>query len=225
MINVVVVDDQPLVRAAVCQILASYPDIAVVGEAADGTNAVRELRRTRADVVVMDIQMPDTDGIEATKRIRSEPELSGTAVLILTTFENDENVAAALRAGANGFIGKTAQPEKIAEAVRVVHAGDAVLSPMATTALVARYLGGVSQPGANGPRLSLHEPLTPRESEVLHLVAQGLSNQDIARQLVISVHTAKTHVNRIMVKLDARTRTDIVVWAYETGFIVPPSVG
>ncbi|MDO5628069.1 MAG: response regulator transcription factor [Mobilicoccus sp.] len=222
MIRVLIVDDQVLIRSAVGQILSMYPDIEVVGEADNGQAALRQLRATPADVVVMDIQMPGLDGIEVTTRIRADDTLSDTLVLILTTFDDDANVAAALQAGASGFLGKSAQPEQIANAIRVVHAGEAILSPAATSALITRYLAGVSTPGQS--RLTLREALTPREGEVLHLVARGLSNEEIADELVISTHTAKTHVNRIMVKLDARNRTELVVWAYETRFVTPPGL-
>ncbi len=220
-IRVVVVDDQPVIRAAVANLIAHEPDLEVVGEAATGSDAVRVVRRERPDVVVMDIRMPDGDGIEATRAICDDPELSGTRVLILTTFEDEAYVVEALRAGAGGFIGKGADPDEIITAVRTVHAGDALLSPRATRTLIDRYArtgrhaASSAQPAAD---LGL---LTDRESEVLVRVAQGLSNAQIAEALVISPLTAKTHVNRIMTKLGAHDRAQLVIAAYENGLIQP----
>lgn len=218
MIRVLVVDDQPLIRGAVAQILGAAADLNVVGEAAEGGTAIRMARSMRPDVVLMDVRMPGVDGIAATSAICAEPDLCSTRVLMLTTFEDEENVAAALRAGASGFLGKGADPDEIADAVRTVHAGEALLSPAATRSLISRYLAGpvTHEPGE---QQVLDEPLTPREHEILRLVARGMSNAEIAADLVISPHTAKTHVNRIMAKLGAHDRAQVVVWAYENGVV------
>lgn len=223
MTTVLVVDDQTLIRQAVNQILASHPDIDVVGEAADGAEAIRRATGLHPDVVLMDIRMPELDGIQATAAICADPALAATRVLILTTFEEDEYLVAALRAGASGFIGKGAEPDAIARAVRAIHAGDALLSPAATQALITRYV----LPDHAGAGLDAAQVraelglLTDREREVLLHVARGRSNQDIADDLVISVHTAKTHVNRVMAKLHANDRAQLVIVAYETGLLSP----
>ncbi|HWV48112.1 MAG TPA: response regulator transcription factor [Microbacterium sp.] len=220
MIRVLVVDDQPLIRAAVGQLLRSEADIEVVGEADDGAKAVELALAQHPDVVLMDIRMPDMDGIEATSRICRDPVLAATRVLILTTFEEDEYVVSALRAGASGFIGKGADPAEIARAVRAVHAGDALLSPAATRSLIGRYLdsdsGRVWRPTSVD-----HGILTPRESEILLLVARGLSNDEIAAELFISTHTAKTHVKRVMAKIGAHDRAQCVIYAYERRLLSP----
>jgi len=231
MTTVLVVDDQSLIRQAVVDILEATAELEVVGEAVTGRDAVTRARVLRPDVVVMDIRMPVLDGIGATAEICADPDLVDTKVLILTTFEEDENVVAALRAGASGFIGKGAEPDEIVRAVQSVHAGDALLSPMATRALIARYVlppaPSRGQPGqgeggagrqAVPPRLA---HLTDREQEVLLLVARGRTNAEIASDLVISPHTAKTHVNRVMTKLDAHDRAQLVIVAYETGLVAP----
>lgn len=217
MIRVVIVDDQPLIRTAVMQLLRSEADIEVVGEADDGAYAHELARRVHPDIVLMDIRMPLKDGIQATAEICTDPDLAATRVLVLTTFEEDEYVVAALRAGASGFIGKGAEPEEITRALRAVHAGDALLSPIATRSLISRYLRvdhGMAPEPKDGDAA-----LTPRENEILVLVARGLSNDDIARELYISAHTAKTHVKRIMSKLDAHDRAQCVIYAYETGLL------
>ncbi|GEL45056.1 DNA-binding response regulator [Cellulomonas hominis] len=221
MTTVLVVDDQPLIRQAVTDILAGQDGIDVVAQAVDGREAVDRALALAPDVVVMDIRMPVMDGIEATARICSDDRLAGTRVLVLTTFEEDEYLVAALRAGASGFIGKGSEPEEIVRAVRAVHDGDALLSPAATRALITRY---VTAPPAVDPRAvpELRE-LTDREREVLLLVARGRSNQEIAADLVISPHTAKTHVNRVMTKLHAHDRAQLVIVAYESGLLAPPS--
>lgn len=216
MISVVVVDDQVLIRQAVVDILTVADDIDVVGEAVDGREAVRRAGAQRPDVVLMDIRMPELDGIAATAQICSDPALADVRVLILTTFEEDEYVVAALRVGASGFIGKGSEPEDIVRAVRAVHAGDSLLSAAATRALISRYVP---------PRRSLDRAalaaLTEREHEVLLLVARGRSNQEISDDLFISPHTAKTHVNRIMTKLGVHDRAQLVIVAYETGLLTP----
>lgn len=220
MIRVLVVDDQPLIRAAVGQLLRSEADIEVVGEADDGAKAVDLALAQHPDVVLMDIRMPDMDGIEATSRICRDPMLADTRVLILTTFEEDEYVVSALRAGASGFIGKGADPAEIARAVRAVHAGDALLSPAATRSLIGRYLDSDSG-RAWRPTSVDHGILTPRESEILLLVARGLSNDEIAAELFISTHTAKTHVKRVMAKIGAHDRAQCVIYAYERRLLSP----
>ncbi|MEV8368641.1 response regulator transcription factor [Microbacterium sp. NPDC064584] len=220
MIRVLVVDDQVLIRRAVVQILGTAPDVDVVGEAPDGLAAVAAASRLRPDVVVMDIRMPRMDGIEATAAICSDADLAETRVLILTTFEEDEYIVAALRAGASGFIGKGAEPEAIVHAVQAIAAGDALLSAAATRSLITRYV----LPRTGGAPVEVPaqlRDLTDREREVLLLVARGLSNHEIAESLHISPHTAKTHVNRVMAKVEAHDRAQLVILAYESGLLVP----
>lgn len=222
MTTVVVVDDQVLVRQAVVDILDSAENIEVLGAAADGVEAIELTQSLKPDVVLMDIRMPRLDGIEATQRICDDPANAASRVLILTTFEEDEYVVSALRAGASGFIGKGAEPEEIIRAVHAVADGDELLSPVATRSLIAQY---VRSPG---PRPVVSEEaardlalLTEREREVLQLVGRGLSNQEIAETFFISPHTAKTHVNRIMTKIYAHDRAQLVILAYESGLLVP----
>jgi DNA-binding NarL/FixJ family response regulator len=220
-IRILVVDDQPVIRTAVSGLIAHEPDLEVVGEAAGGRDAVHRARRLRPDLVVMDIRMPDGDGIGATREICADPTLGRTRVLILTTFEEEEYIVDALRAGASGFIGKGADPDEIIAAVRTVHAGEALLSPRATRALIDRYARiGRTAATTSRPPADLAS-LTERESEVLIRVAQGLSNAEIADALVISPLTAKTHVNRIMTKLGAHDRAQLVIAAYEGGLVAP----
>ena len=219
MIRVLVVDDQPLVRQAVRDILVDG-GVEVIGEAANGRDAVAVVRVSRPDVILMDIRMPELDGIAATAQIVNSSEASTPRVLILTTFEEDDYVVGALRAGASGFIGKGAEPEEIVDAVRMVHRGDALLSSAATRALIERSVRP-QLPRADAWHREPLRQLTEREREVLLLVARGASNQDIADGLVISPHTAKTHVNRIMSKLHARDRAQLVIHAYESGIVVP----
>lgn len=221
--TVLIVDDQALIRQALRALIEAEVDLAVAGEAADGLEGVELARSLRPDVVLMDIRMPGVDGIEATRRICDDPALGGVKVLILTTFENDENVASALRAGASGFVGKGTDPDALVEAIRTVRDGDALLSPSATRVLIERYVrpagaDGALDRGASDPALA---QLTEREREVLVLVAAGLSNHDISDRLVISPLTAKTHVNRVMTKLRAHDRAQLVVIAYETGLVRP----
>lgn len=223
-ISVLVVDDQPVIRTAVANLVAHERGLSVIGEAASGAEAVRQARRLRPAVVIMDIRMPDGDGIAATRRICADPHLSETRVLILTTFEDEAYVVDALRAGASGFIGKGADPQEIVAAVRTVHAGDALLSPRATRALLDRYARFGRQAAASADRPADLSTLTEREGEVLVMVAQGLSNAQIAEALFISPLTAKTHVNRIMTKLGAHDRAQLVIAAYENG-LVQPGVG
>ncbi|SIT86804.1 response regulator transcription factor [Microbacterium sp. RU33B] len=223
MIRVLVVDDQALIRQAVVQILEHADGVEVVGQATDGQDGVQAAVDLVPDVVVMDIRMPRMDGIAATAAMCARAELGGTKVLILTTFEEDEYIVAALRAGASGFIGKGAEPEAIVAAVVAVAAGDALLSPAATRSLITRYV--LPRP-AIADRLPAEVPaqlrhLTDREREVLLLVARGLSNQEIADSLHISPHTAKTHVNRVMSKVYAHDRAQLVILAYESGLLAP----
>ena len=215
-IRVLLVDDQALIRAGYRMILDAEPDIEIAGEAANGRDAVHLARSTRADVVLMDIRMPEVDGIEATRRIAADDDLAGVRILVLTTFENDENVLHAVRAGASGFLGKNVGPDELIHAVRVVAAGDALLSPKATRGLVQHVL---NQPEPV-PLAALDE-LTDRERQIVVLVAHGLSNEDIAERLVLSPLTAKTHVNRAMTKLGARDRAQLVVIAYHNGLVRP----
>ncbi len=227
MISVVVVDDQALVRAGFRVLVESAPDLCVVGEAADGAAAVEVVRAQRPDVVLMDVRMPGMDGIEATRRIvaaLNDPDGGdqdtgdgGTRVLILTTFELDEYVYAALRAGASGFLLKDTPPEDLLDAIRVIAEGNALLAPSVTKRLITEFAAR-AEPRAAGPdRL---EGLTPREREVLCLVAKGLSNGEIAAQLHMGAATAKTHVSRLLSKLGARDRAQLVVAAYESGAVV-----
>jgi DNA-binding NarL/FixJ family response regulator len=217
-IRVLLADDQALIRAGYRMILEAEPDIEVVGEAVNGREAVFLARGARADVVLMDIRMPDVDGIEATRRIAADDDLAGVRILVLTTFENDENVLLAVRAGASGFLGKNAGPDELVQAVRTVAAGDALLSPKATSGLV-RHLLDRPDPVLRTAG-SLGE-LTARERQIVVLVAHGLSNEDIAERLVLSPLTAKTHVNRAMAKLGARDRAQLVVIAYQGGLVRP----
>jgi DNA-binding NarL/FixJ family response regulator len=216
-IRVLLADDQPLLRGGFRVLIDSAPDLEVVGEAGTGRQAVELARQTRADVVLMDIRMPDIDGLAATRLITEDEDLAGVRVLILTTFEIDEYVFRALRHGASGFLGKSAEPAELLTAIRVVDRGDALLSPVATRSLIARFLAQPEHTDPPAPqRLAA---LTDREREVLTLVAAGLSNQEIAGRLVLSPATAKTHVNRAMVKLGARDRAQLVVIAYASGLV------
>jgi len=210
-IRVLLADDQALVRGAFALLVGSADDMEVVGEAGTGDEAVALTRELHPDVVLMDIRMPDTDGIEATRQIVAD-DGSSSRVLILTTFETDTNVLRGLRAGASGFLPKDTRPEHLLDAIRTVAAGEALLSPGATRAVITRAL---SRPDAPAPeRLA---SLTTREREVLRLVAAGLSNQEIADELVVSPLTAKTHVARILAKMGARDRVHLVIAAYEAG--------
>ncbi|HEV2371076.1 MAG TPA: response regulator transcription factor [Streptosporangiaceae bacterium] len=227
MIRVLLADDQPLVRTGFRMILDAEPDIEVVGEACDGADAVRQAARLRPDVVIMDIQMPVEDGISATARIRA----NGTGrVLVLTTFHLDQNVVGALRAGASGFLLKDTEAVKLIEAIRVVHAGDAIVAPAVTRRLLDRFATRLptGDPGtsASGRRDRTQlSCLTERETEVLALVARGLSNAEIAAELVVTETTVKTHVHHLLAKLGARDRVQLVVLAYDTGLAgrEPPS--
>lgn len=212
MIRVLLADDQTLVRGAFALLVGSVADMEVVGEAGTGDEAVRLTRDLRPDVVLMDIRMPDTDGIEATRQIVDDETSGGSKVLVLTTFETDTNVLRALRAGACGFLPKDTRPDALLAAIRTVAAGESLLSPGATRAVITRAL---SRPDAPAPERLAR--LTEREREVLRLVAAGLSNQEIADELVVSPLTAKTHVARILAKMGARDRVQLVIAAYEAG--------
>jgi DNA-binding NarL/FixJ family response regulator len=212
--SVLVVDDQTLVRAGFRFLVDSSPDLEVVGEAADGRDAVAIARETHPDVVLMDIRMPQLDGIEATRQILSDPGAGHTRVLILTTFDLDEYVYAALRAGASGFLLKDTRPEDLLDAIRLIAAGNALLAPSVTRTLIEEFAKQVSPSSVNERALDL---ITPREREVLCSVARGNSNSEIADELHMSAATAKTHVSRLLAKLGARDRAQLVVIAYETG--------
>ncbi|MEU4171762.1 response regulator transcription factor [Streptomyces sp. NPDC026665] len=220
-IRVVLADDQALLRSAFRVLVDSEPDMEVVGEASDGAQAVAVTRQERADVVLMDIRMPGTDGLAATRQITADPGLAHVRVVMLTTFEVDEYVVQSLRAGASGFLGKGAEPEELLNAIRIAAGGEALLSPAATKGLIARFLarGDDDEPGtARSARL---DALTGREREVLVQVAAGHSNDEIAERLEVSPLTVKTHVNRAMAKLGARDRAQLVVIAYESGLVRP----
>ncbi|MDA8369975.1 MAG: response regulator transcription factor [Nocardiopsaceae bacterium] len=217
MIRVVLVDDQELVREGFRMVLDAQPDIQVVGEAGDGDTALELLRTVAADVVLVDVRMPRVDGVEATRRICAAD--GGPRVLILTTFDLDEYAYAALKAGASGFMLKDARPPDVLSAIRSIHSGDAVVAPSTTRRLLDRFAGHL--PDSDGPSsapASL-DVLTPREREVLALVARGLSNTEIADRLYVSEATVKTHVGRILMKLGLRDRAQAVVCAYETGLV------
>lgn len=213
-VRVLLVDDQALLRQAFRTLLETADDITVVGEAGDGREAVRLTRELRPDVVVMDIRMPDQDGLAATAEICADPELRDSRILVLTTYETDEYVAQALRAGASGFIGKGIDAEDLLEAVRTIADGETLLSPAATRSLVSRFL---ATPNDEPPLTDQLDVLTPREREIVALVATGLSNQEIAEQMVVSPYTVRAHVQRAMTKLHARDRAQLVVIAYRTG--------
>jgi DNA-binding NarL/FixJ family response regulator len=217
MIRVLLADDQALVRAGFRALLDAQDDIEVAGEACDGEQAFRLARELMPDVVLMDIQMPGTDGLAATRQVAADPQLASTRVVILTTFELDEYVFEAVRSGASGFLVKDTEPDALVQAVRVVAGGDALLSPSVTRRLIAEFASRAKQPYSAA---DLQE-LTDREREVLTLVGTGLSNNEIAEQLYVSPATAKTHVSRAMIKLRARDRAQLVVIAYEAGLVRP----
>jgi len=216
-INVLIADDQKLVRAGFRSILDEEDDICVVAEASDGGTAVEATLRERPDVVLMDVRMPGTDGLEATRSIVSDPRLKDVRVVILTTFDLDEYVYSALRAGASGFLVKDTEPMELIHCVRVAARGDSLLSPTVTRRLIAEFVGRIKEPP---PAVNLNS-LTEREREVLAGVAAGLSNEELAERLVVSTATAKTHVSRVLTKLGARDRAQLVVIAYETGTVRP----
>jgi DNA-binding NarL/FixJ family response regulator len=217
MIRVLLADDQALVRAGFRALLDAQEDIEVIGEASDGEQAAHLARQLTPDVVLMDIRMPGTDGLAATQQITADPQLAGVRVVILTTFELDEYVFEAIRSGASGFLVKDTEPDELVQAVRVVAGGDALLSPSVTRRLIAEFAARAKKPHDAG---GLGE-LTDREQEVLALVGDGLSNNEIAKRLYVSPATAKTHVSRAMIKLQARDRAQLVVIAYESGLVRP----
>lgn len=221
-IRVLLADDQALLRSAFRVLVDSEPDMEVVGEASDGAEAVRLAKEHRADVVLMDIRMPGTDGLAATRLISADPSLGHVRVVILTTFEVDDYVVQSLRAGASGFLGKGSEPEELLSAIRVAAGGEALLSPAATKGLIARFLAqGDGDDGRDPARSERLDALTGREREVLVQVAGGHSNDEIAERLEVSPLTVKTHVNRAMAKLGARDRAQLVVIAYESGLVRP----
>ncbi len=217
-IRVLLADDQVLIRSGFAALIGSDADLEVVGEASDGAEAVRQASVLRPDVVLMDIRMPGVDGLTAARQITGSPELADVRVIVLTTFEADEYVLAALRSGASGFLGKSVEPEELLDAIRVVARGDALLSPRATRSLIARFLDQPDPDRAALPATTL-DVLTDREREMVALVAHGLSNDDIAGRLFLSPLTVKTHVNRAMSKLGTRDRAQLVVLAYQTGLV------
>jgi DNA-binding NarL/FixJ family response regulator len=217
MIRVVLADDQALVRAGFRVLLSAQEDLEVVGEAADGEAAVALAVEHKPDVMLMDIRMPNMDGLEATRRISANPDLAGVHILILTTFEEDEYVFEAIRFGASGFLVKDTEPVELLHAVRVVARGDALLSPGVTRRLIGEFAAKAKKV----PETSTLDVLTEREREVVALVGEGLTNDEIAARLVVSPATAKTHVSRAMIKLSARDRAQLVVLAYESGLVRP----
>jgi DNA-binding NarL/FixJ family response regulator len=216
-IRVLLVDDQVLVRAGLRALVDAERGMTVVGEAGDGDAAVDVARREHPDVVLMDIRMPGTDGLSATQRISADPELAGVHVVILTTFEEDDYVFEAIRGGAAGFLVKDTEPAELLRAIRTVVAGESLLSPRATRSLVEAYATH-AKPSSLAPELGV---LTERERQVMQLVAVGMTNAEIAEQLFVSPMTTKTHVSRAMIKLGARDRAQLVVFAYETGLVTP----
>jgi DNA-binding NarL/FixJ family response regulator len=221
-LQVLLVDDQALVRSGFRMLVEAQPDMEVVGEAADGNEAVAEARRTRPDVVLMDIRMPRMDGIEATHLITHADPPLGCKVMLLTTYDLDEYVFRGLRAGASGFLLKDVAPEELVKAVRVVAAGESLLSPSVTRRLIEEFVRTPAAPAAPPPELA---SLTEREHEVLTLMGRGLANQEIAERLFLSMATVKTHVNRVFSKLQLRDRAQAVVLAYETGIVRPHDAG
>jgi DNA-binding NarL/FixJ family response regulator len=217
-IRVVLADDQALIRSGFRVLIDSAEDLEVVGEAATGDDAVRLARSTRADVVLMDIRMPGTDGIAATRAITDDDDLAGVKVVVLTTFEIDAYVIEAVRAGASGFLSKSIEPADLLDAIRTVAGGDALLSPKATHALLAEFATAGTGPAIPADRLA---DLTTREREMMTLAAHGLSNDQIAERLFLSPLTVKTHINRAMMKLAVRDRAQLVVLAYQSGLVRP----
>jgi DNA-binding NarL/FixJ family response regulator len=216
LIRIVLADDQALLRAGLRVLLDAEDDLEVVGEAEDGDDAIATVRRLRPDVVVMDIRMPDLDGLAATREIVADPELAGVHIVVLTTFDLDEYVFEAIRAGATGFLLKDAEPTELLRAIRLAAAGEALMAPTVTRRLIAEF---AARPEHRTIDTTALRELTDREREVVALVAGGLSNEEIAAELYISPATARTHVSRAMIKLNARDRAQLVVFAYESGLI------
>ncbi|MER6939985.1 response regulator transcription factor [Nocardioides sp. NPDC127514] len=216
-VKIVVVDDQEMVRSGFVALLSTQPDIEVVGTAADGAEALQVVRRTHPDVVLMDVRMPVMDGIEALRQLSENPATAQTKVVMLTTFDADEYVHESLRLGASGFLLKDASPDELASAIRVVHAGEALLSPSVTRQVIAQFARAPRRRKAD-PRL---KQLTEREREVLENIARGSSNSEIAAELFLAEQTVKTHVSRILGKLGLRDRAQAVVFAYESGLVAP----
>ncbi len=217
-IRVVLAEDQALVRAGFRGLLERSPDIEVAGEVANGADAVNAARTAHPDIVLIDIRMPIMDGLEATRRIVADEQLSGVRVIVLTTFDLDEYVFEALRVGASGFLLKDIEPDDLRQAIRIVAGGEALLSPRVTRRLITRFVAQLPQQPKDPERLAV---LTEREREVMALVAYGLSNEEIGQRLAMSPATAKTHVSRAMLKLGARDRAQLVVLAYQTGLVTP----
>jgi DNA-binding NarL/FixJ family response regulator len=221
MITVVVVDDEVLLRSGLALLIESADDLTVIGEASNGADAVTVVRDLQPDVVLMDIRMPEMDGLEATRRIVQDPAVPSTRVLVLTTFDHDEYVYEALRTGASGFLLKSAMPDDLRAAVRVIASGDGLLAPSVTRRLIEDF---ASRPEWSPPIRPVLPDLTDREQDVLTAVAKGLSNAEICVSLHMSLSTAKTHVSHLLLKLGARDRTQLVVLAYEAKFAVPGAV-
>lgn len=219
-LRVLLADDQPLIRAGFRSILERDGEFEVVAEASDGIDAIAAARRTRPDVVLMDIRMPRLDGLAATAQICADPALTGTHVIVVTTFELDEYVYAALRAGAAGFLLKDLEPDDLRQAVRIVAAGEALLAPRITRRLIDTFAARRARDPRTDAKL---ESLTDREREIVTLAGGGLTNDEIAARLTISPLTAKTHVSRAMLKVDARDRAQLVVFAYDSGLVSPPA--
>ena len=216
MIRVLIADDQDLVRIGLRALLDAEDDMRVVGETADGLATVAVARETRPDIILMDVRMPGIDGIEATRRLAADQTMGTTRVIVLTTFELDEYVFDALRHGASGFLTKDTKPAELLRAIRLVAAGEALLSPSVTRRVVRHFAAGTTRPRRPHPRL---DTLTEREKEIVGLVGEGLSNDEIGRRLVVSPATARTHVSRAMIKLGARDRAQLVVFAYQSGLV------
>lgn len=214
-IRVLIADDQPLLRHSLSTLISGTSDLSVAGEAATGADAARRAAELVPDVILMDIRMPGGDGIEATRLITADPALSGCRVLVLSMFELDEYVYGALRAGASGFLLKDAHPDQFLDAIRRIHAGESLFAPAILARLIEHY---VNRPAVTGQRL---DRLTERETEVLALVARGMSNTEIATALTISIKTVKTHIGSLLAKLHARDRSHLVITAYETGLVAP----
>jgi DNA-binding NarL/FixJ family response regulator len=223
-VRVLLADDQVLIRSGFAALIGSADDLEVVGEASDGEQAVSRTRELRPDVVLMDVRMPGTDGLSATQQITADLDLAAVKVVVLTTFEADDVVIAALRSGASGFLGKSVEPDELLDAIRVVARGDALLSPAATRSLITRFLAGPSAPAATAAPAPEWAELTDREREMVVFAAHGLGNEEIAGRLVLSPLTVKTHLNRAMSKLTVRDRAQLVVLAWQTGLVRPGDV-